>query len=159
TEFELWLKTTLAGNPGAAQKEAPERAAMGRKLFADEFLDQRAAPIIREFDRDAEHTILETLRTYEARPETRRHSATETRWPAGVWGTAPAAAFGAFGGGTLPARQQPIGGGAPAPPAGTLAATDMVATLIKAAVAAALGAGIAVFLIAWPPLSAPTRWT
>src|SRR5262249_26859312 len=38
-------------------------------------------------------------------------------------------------------------------------ATDMVATLIKAAVVAALGAGIAVFLIAWPPLSAPTRWT
>jgi len=159
TEFELWLKSTLAGNPGAAQKEAPERAAMGRKLFADEFLDQRAAPIIREFNRDAEHTILETLRTYEARPETRRHSATETRWPAGVWRIVLAAAFGAVGGVILLALQQPIGGGAPAAPAGTLAATDTIAVLIKAAVVAALGAGIAVFLIAYPPLPPPTRWT
>src|SRR5262249_19261581 len=159
TEFELWLKTALAGNPATAQKEAPERAAMGRKVFAEEFLDQRAPPIIREFNCDAEFTILETLRTYEARPETRRHSATETRWPTGVWRIVLAAAFGAVVGVILLALQQPIGGGAPAPPAGTLAATDMVATLIKAAVAAALGAGIALFLIAWPRLPAPTRWT
>ena len=159
TEFELWLKTALAGNPATAQKEAPERATMGRKVFAEEFLDQRAPPIIREFNRDAEFTILETLRTYEARPETRRHSAAETRWPAGVWRIVLAAAFGAVVGVILLALQQPLGGDPPAPPASPVAATDMVAVLIRAAFAAALGAGIAVFLIACPPLRPPTRWS
>src|SRR5262249_57449649 len=47
----------------------------------------------------------------------------------------------------------------PAPPAGPVAAPDMVAVLIRAAFAAALGAGIAVFLIACPPLRPPTRWS
>src|SRR5262249_35125376 len=36
TEFELWLKTALGDNPDSAQKQAPERSAMGRKLFAEE---------------------------------------------------------------------------------------------------------------------------
>src|SRR5262249_61117102 len=98
--------------------------------------------------------ILETLRTYEARPETRRYVATETGGPPGGWRIVLAAAFGAVVGVILLALQQPIGADAPASPPSTLAATDMVATLIKAAVVAALGAGIAVFLIAWPPLSA-----
>jgi len=158
TEFELWLKTALADNPDSAQKQAPERSAMGRKLFAEEFLDQRAPPIIREFNRDGEYTILETLRSYEARPEMRQRSAAEARWPAGVWRMVLAAAFGAVVGVILLALQQPMGADAPAPPASTIAATDMLAVLIKAAFVAALGAGIAVFLIAWPPLRPPTRW-
>src|SRR5262249_61339703 len=123
----------------AAQRGGRGGAGRGRKVFADDFLDRRAAPIIREFNRDAEHTILEPLRTYEARPETRRHSATETRWPTGVWRIVLAAAFGAVVGVILLALQQPIGAHAPPSPPTTLAATDMVATLIKAAVVAALG--------------------
>src|SRR5262249_50471040 len=97
-DFDQWLRTALAGGIGDAQKAARDRIATARKLFADEFLDQRAPAIIRSFNPNAEHDILQALRTYDAKPEAAPQPAATAvgpRWQASLWRTVLAAAFGA----------------------------------------------------------------
>jgi hypothetical protein len=97
-QYDQWLKTALADERTDNQREARERIATTRKLFADEFLDQRAPAIIRSFNPNAEHSILEALRAYDAKPEVlpqRAATAPSLRWQASLWRTVLAAAFGA----------------------------------------------------------------
>src|SRR5262245_8636889 len=97
-QFDQWLKTGLTQDRTDSHSDARERIATTRKLFADEFLDQRAPAIIRSFNPNAEYSILEALRAYDAKPEVlpqRAAAAPSLRWQASLWRTVLAAAFGA----------------------------------------------------------------
>lgn len=150
-EFDRWL--TSAPDLAASQGEADEKIATARSKFVDEFLDQRAPPIIRTFNREAEYDILHALRSYEARPAPRSRRATPisaSPWRANVWRIAVAAAFGAVAVVILLALQ-PIGE-APGAPAVMISRDTMVLWLLAAAFSAALGAAIGVFIVACPPV-------
>ena len=140
TDFDRWLRG------GASSQEADEKIATARAKFSDDFLDQHAPPIIRALNRDAEHDILQALRSFEARPvPLRRPASSADRWQAGPWRTALAAAFGAVAAVILLALQ---------PIAETVTRETMIRSLIAAAFAAALGAAIGVGIVAAPPLDA-----
>ncbi len=138
-EFDRWLR---AGDP---YQSADEKIATARNKFADEFLDRLAPPIIRASNRDAEHDILDALRSFEARPRPPRPVAPGNRWQASLWRTAVAAAFGAVAAVVILALQ-PLGE--------TIPRDTMVLWLIAAAFVAALGAAIGVAVVAAPPLDA-----
>jgi hypothetical protein len=140
TDFDRWLRG------GASPQEADEKIATARAKFSDDFIDQHAPPIIRALNRDAEHDILQALRSFEARPAPlRRASASTHRWQASPWRIALAAAFGAFAAVILLALQ---------PVAETIAREAMMRSLITAAFVAGLGAAIGVAIVAAPPLDA-----
>ena len=138
TDFDRWLRG------GASSQEADEKIATGRAKFSDDFLDQQAPPIIRALNRDAEHDILQALRSFEARPAPlRRPPPSANRWQASPWRTALAAALGAVAAVILLALQ---------PIAETITREAMIRSLIVAAFVAALGAAIGVGIVAAPPL-------
>lgn len=137
-EFDRWLRA------GASSQEADEKIATARSKFADDFLDQQAPTIIRVLNCDAEHDILDALRSFEARPAPLpRPAPSAHRWQANLWRTAVAAAFGAVAAVILLALQ---------PVAETIPRDMMVLWLIAAAFVAALGAAIGVAVVAAPPL-------
>src|SRR5262245_11933982 len=139
-DFDRWLRG------GASAQEADEKIATARAKFSDDFLDQRAPPIIRALNRDAEHDILQALRSFEARPAPLRRASPSThRWQAALWRTALAAAFGAVAAVILLALQ---------PVAETVTREAMIRSLIAAAFAAALGAAVGVAIMTAPPLDA-----
>jgi hypothetical protein len=138
TDFDRWLRG------GASSQEADEKIATARAKFSDDFLDQQAPPIIRALNRDAEHDILQALRSFEARPAPlRRPPPSANRWQASPWRTALAAALGAVAAVILLALQ---------PIAETITREAMIRSLILAAFVAALGAAIGVGIVAAPPL-------
>src|SRR5215813_1201782 len=84
TDLDRWLR-----GGSASSGEADEKIATARARFSDDFLDQHAPPIIRALNRDAEHDILQALRSFEARPAPLRRAAPSThRWQADLWRTA-----------------------------------------------------------------------
>ena len=138
TDFDRWLRG------GASSQEADEKIATARAKFSDDFLDQQAPPIIRALNREAEHDILQALRSFEARPvPLRRPPPSANRWQASPWRTALAAALGAVAAVILLALQ---------PIAETITREAMIRSLIVAAFVAALGAAIGVGIVAAPPL-------
>src|SRR5262245_56605803 len=93
-EFDQWLKTAP---DEILEQDAGERTATARRKFADEFLHERAATIVRSFNPDAEHDILAALKSYYARPEpraARSSTLAPLRWRVSLWRTVLAAAFG-----------------------------------------------------------------
>jgi hypothetical protein len=138
TDFDRWLRGS------ASSQEAAEKIATARAKFSDDFLDQHAPPIIRDLNRDAEHDILQALRSFEAQPApSQRPSPSPDRWQASLWRTAVAAAFGAVVAVILYTLQ---------PIAEPVTREAMIRSLIAAAFAAALGAAIGVAIMAAPPL-------
>jgi hypothetical protein len=138
TELDRWLRS------GGPPQEADEKIAAARSKFSDEFIDGRAPAIVRALNPEAEHDILHTLRSFEARPAPlARPVASPRHWQPSVWRTALAGAFGAIAAVILLALQ-PIGE--------TITREAAIKVLIVAAFVGALGAAIGVVVVAAPPL-------